>query len=257
MASDLRGSWAAVTGASSGIGAATAAELAARGCNLVLGARRMDRLEALRQDVHRSHPDTRVELVPLDVTDSTSCEAFARAAEAADVLVNNAGLALGRDPVAQGDEAEWRSMIETNVLGLLRVTRLLLPKMIERRRGTVVNVGSIAGIEAYAGGAVYCGTKAAVRSISKALRHELLGTGVRVCNVEPAAVHTEFSEVRFRGNRELAAQVYEGFEPLSAADVAEAIGFLVSRPPHVTVEELVLYPTDQASPTAFHRSSRT
>ena len=255
MAGDQRKNLAAITGASSGIGAATAAELAARGFDLVLGARRMDRLEALRRDVHRSHPGTRVELVELDVTDPEACRDFARAADQAAILVNNAGLALGREPLAEGHEADWQAMMETNVLGLLRITRLLLPKMIERRAGTVVMVGSIAGIEAYAGGAVYCATKAGVRSIAKALRHELLGTGVRVCNVEPAAVHTEFSEVRFRGDAAQAARVYQGFEPLAAADVAEAIGFMVSRPPHVTVEELVLYPTAQASPTAFHRTS--
>jgi len=253
MARNLRGVRAAITGASAGIGAATAAELAALGCELVLGARRMERLEAVRSDILSVHPDARVEIVPLDVTDPAQCEAFARAAGEVEILVNNAGLARGREPVAEGSEADWREMIETNLLGLLRITRLLLPGMIERRRGTVVNLGSVAGVEAYAGGAVYCATKAGVRSITKALRHELLGTGVRVCNVEPGAVHTEFSEVRFRGDVARAAKVYEGFHALTAGDVAEVIAFLVSRPAHVDIEELVLYPTAQASPSAFHR----
>jgi 3-hydroxy acid dehydrogenase / malonic semialdehyde reductase len=253
MARDLQGVRAAITGASAGIGAATAAELAARGCHLVLGARRTDRLEALRADVHAAHPDAEVTLVALDVTDPASCAAFASAAAEADILVNNAGLARGADKVVDADEADWREMIETNVMGLLRITRLILPGMIARKRGTVVNVGSVAGLEAYPGGAVYCATKAGVRSISKALRHELLGTGVRVCNVEPGAVQTEFSQVRFGGDEARAARVYQGFTPLTAEDVAEAIGFLVSRPPHVDVEELVLYPTAQASTMAFHR----
>ena len=253
MARNLEGVLAAVTGASSGIGAATAAELSARGCALILGARRIDRLERVRAEIHALRPDARVEILPLDVTDPDSCSAFAHAARDAEILVNNAGLARGREGVAEGSEADWREMIETNLLGLLRLTRLLLPGMIARGRGTVVNVGSVAGIEAYAGGAVYCATKAGVRSITKALRHELLGTGVRVCNVEPGAVQTEFSEVRFRGDVARAAQVYQGFEPLTARDVAEAIGFMVTRPLHVDVEELGLYPTAQASPSAFAR----
>ncbi len=253
MARNLHGVRAVVTGASAGIGAATAAELVARGCELVLGARRMDRLEALRADIHAVHRDARVTLLPLDVTDAASCAAFAQAAGEVDILVNNAGLARGSDKVVDASEADWREMVETNVLGLLRITQLFLPGMIARKRGTIVNVGSVAGLEPYPGGSVYCATKASVRSISKVLRHELLGTGVRVCNVEPGAVHTEFSAVRFRGDEARDDKVYQGFTPLTAEDVAEAIGFLVSRPPHVDVEELVLYPTAQASTMAFHR----
>ncbi|MFO7157235.1 MAG: SDR family NAD(P)-dependent oxidoreductase [Pseudomonadota bacterium] len=245
----LQGTWAVVTGASAGIGAATARALARLGCNLVLGARRVDRLEALRPELG----DVEVRILSLDVTSPESCEAFAAHATEAEILVNNAGLARGVDPVAQGREEDWREMIETNLVGLLRLTRLLLPRMIERRRGTIVNVGSVAGLEAYPGGAVYCATKAGVRSITKALRHELLGTGIRVANVEPGAVETEFSLVRFSGDAERARKVYEGFTPLTAEDVAEAIAFVVSRPPHVNIEELVLYPTAQASTMAFHR----
>lgn len=244
----LEGKWAVVTGASSGIGAATARELARLGCKLVLGARRVERLEALRAELGveaRAHP--------LDVTSPESCEAFAAQAGDADILVNNAGLARGTDPLVQGSEDDWRQMIETNLMGLLRVTRRFLPRMIERGGGTIVNVGSVAGIEAYPGGAVYCATKAGVRSITKALRHELLGTGVRVANVEPGAVETEFSLVRFAGDEARAEKVYQGFTPLTAQDVAEAIAFLVSRPPHMTIEEMVLYPTAQAGTMSIHR----
>lgn len=245
----LEGKWAVVTGASSGIGAATARELARLGCRLVLGARRVERLEALRAELS----EVEVRVLPLDVTAPESCEAFAAGAGEAEILVNNAGLARGTDPVVQGSEEDWRQMIETNVMGLLRITRLFLPRMIERGSGTIVNVGSVAGIEAYPGGAVYCATKAGVRSITKALRHELLGTGVRVANVEPGAVETEFSLVRFSGDEERARKVYQGFTPLAAQDVAEAIAFLVSRPPHMTIEEMVLYPTAQAGTMSIHR----
>lgn len=245
----LEGQWAVVTGASAGIGEATARALAAQGCNLVLGARRVDRLEALRSELS----GVEVRFHALDVTSPKSCEAFAAQVPQVDLLVNNAGLARGTDPVATGDEADWVQMMDTNVLGLLRMTKLFLPRMIDQGRGTIVNVGSVAGLEPYPGGAVYCATKAGVRSISKALRHELLGTGVRVCNVEPGAVETEFSKVRFHGDEARARAVYEGFEPLSAKDIAETIAFVATRPPHMTIEEMVIYPTAQAGTMSFHR----
>lgn len=248
---NLKGSWAVVTGASAGIGAATARELAALGCNLVLGARRVERLEALRDEL----AGVEVRALPLDVTSRESCEAFASAIETPEILVNNAGLARGTEFLVEGDEEDWRIMMETNLMGLLRVTRLFLPKMIERKRGTIVNVGSVAGLEPYPRGAVYCATKSGVRSISKALRHELLGTGVRVSNIEPGAVETEFSVVRYKGDTERAKEVYRGWTPLVARDVAQAIAFVVSRPAHMTIEEMVIYPTDQAGTMAVHRSS--
>jgi len=257
MASRIEGRLAVVTGASAGIGAATAMELASHGARLVLGARRMERLEEVRAAILGAHPKAHVAIAPLDVTDPASCERFARSAEqegSVEILVNNAGLARGTDPVATGREEDWQEMFDTNLLGLLRITRLFLPGMIERQRGTVVQLGSVAGLEAYPGGAAYCASKAGVRSITKALRHELLGTGVRVCNVEPGAVETEFSLVRFRGDAERAGLVYRGFTPLSPRDVAEVVAFLVTRPTHVNVEELVLYPTAQAGTMSFHRS---
>lgn len=256
MARNLVGRLAVITGASSGIGAATARELAALGCSLLLGARRVDRLETLRKEILQAHPAARIQIESLDVTDALSCASFARAAHAmghVEILINNAGLARGTDKVVAADEADWREMIDTNLLGLLRITRIFLPGMLTRKSGTIVNLGSVAGIEAYPGGAVYCATKAGVRSITKALRHEVLGKNIRVCNVEPGAVATEFSDVRFRGDEERAQKVYEGFTPLTAEDVAEAIAFVVSRPPHMTIEEMVLYPTAQAGTMAVHR----
>ena len=245
----LEGKWAVITGASAGIGAATARELARRGMNLVLGARRVERLEALRSELSQ----VEVRAIPLDVTSRESCEAFAAQAQEAEILVNNAGLARGLDEVVRGREEDWRVMMETNLMGLLRLTRLFLPQMIERKNGTIVNVGSVAGIEAYPRAAVYCATKAGVRSITKALRHELLGAGVGGCKAKAGGVETEFSLVRFSGDEARAKKVYQGFTPLTAEDVAEAIGFVVSRPPHMTVEEMVLYPTAQAGTMALHR----
>ncbi len=258
MALPLEGKLAVVTGASSGIGEATAIALARLGCRLFVGARRIERLEALRERIVAEVPGAEVRVHTLDVTVPDSCRAFCAAVEQAgevEILVNNAGKALGADPVVSAPEEPWREMIETNVMGLLRITRLLLPGMVARKRGTIVNVGSIAGLEPYAGGSVYCGSKAAVRSIGKAMRHELLGTGVRVCTVEPAAVETEFSEVRFGGDKARAKNVYRGFQPLSAVDIAEVVAFAVTRPPHVVIEELSVWPVAQASPTAYFRES--
>jgi NADP-dependent 3-hydroxy acid dehydrogenase YdfG len=256
MAGKLSGRLAVITGASAGIGAAVAKELASQGCALLLGARRLEKLEALRQELLAAHPGARVEVGRLDVTDAALAAGFAMQAHRLgpiEILINNAGLARGTAKVAAAEEADWQEMIDTNLMGLLRMTRLFLPGMITRKRGTIVNLGSVAGLEPYPGGAVYCATKAGVRSITKALRHELLGKGVRVCNVEPGAVQTEFSDVRFRGDEARAHAVYEGYTPLTAEDVAEAIGFVVSRPPHVNIEELVLYPTAQAGTMALHR----
>lgn len=259
MAIELNGKLAVITGASAGIGAATARELASRGMRLLLGARRLTKLEEVRDRILEVHPHAAITLATLDVTDPASCADFASGAMREgeiEVLVNNAGLARGTDKVVDGSEADWAEMLDTNLLGLLRITRLFLPAMIARRGGTIVQLGSVAGLEAYPGGAVYCATKAGVRSITKALRHELLGTGVRVCNVEPGAVETEFSLVRFHGDEARASRVYEGYRPLDPADVAEAIGFVVSRPGHVDIEELVLYPTAQAGTMAVHREQR-
>ena len=254
--STIRGSWALVTGATSGFGEAIARRLAAEGCALAITGRREDRLERVAAEIRQAH---QVDVVTLafDVRDRTATERALAQADAllakTDILVNNAGLALALDPVQAGSPDDWDQMIDTNVKGLLYVTRTVLPGMTERRRGHVVNIGSVAGHIVYAGGAVYAATKFAVRAISDALRYDVLGTGVRVTNVEPGLAETEFSLVRFGGDRERAASVYKGVEPLRAEDVADAVAWAVTRPPHVNVQTILLMPTDQAGPHALHR----
>jgi 3-hydroxy acid dehydrogenase/malonic semialdehyde reductase len=253
---DLHGRWAMVTGATSGFGEATARRLAAEGCHVAVTGRRRDRLERVASEIASRH---RVEVLPLefDVRDRASVERALRSAasllDRLDILVNNAGLALALEPLQAGDPDDWDQMIDTNVKGLLYVTRAVLPGMVARRRGHVVQIGSVAGHEVYAGGAVYAATKFAVRAISDAIRYDVLGTGVRVTNVEPGLAETEFSIVRFKGDRARAAAVYEGVEPLRAEDIADAVAWAVTRPAHVDVQSILLMPTDQASPHALHR----
>ena len=257
---DLRGLVAVVTGASAGIGEATARRLAARGMDLVLGARRAERLEALAAELGQAHG---VRCLPhaLDVRENASVDAFVAAAEAfageagVHLLVNNAGLALGvaRLPTATlDDEADWERMLDTNVKGLLKVTRRFLPGLVARGAGHVVNIGSLAGIETYEGGSVYCASKAAVRVVSKALRLELLGTGVRVCCINPGLVNTEFSFVRLR-DQGAADGVYKGMTPLTGLEVARAVEWVASLPAFMSIEELNLQPQDQASAQKVHR----
>jgi NADP-dependent 3-hydroxy acid dehydrogenase YdfG len=232
---------AAITGASSGIGAATARALAGDGFQLVLGARRFERLEEIAAEVSG-------EAVVLDVTDPESVEDFAARISRCDVLVNNAGGALGLGALAEADEDQWLRMYEANVLGTMRMTRALLPALIA--------VTSIAGFEAYRGGAGYIAAKHAQRSILRVLRLELLGEPVRVTEVAPGMVETEFSLVRFGGDEEAARRVYEGMAPLSAEDVAECIRWAVAQPSHVNVDEIVVRPRDQAAATEVHREAR-
>ncbi|MBL8723838.1 MAG: SDR family NAD(P)-dependent oxidoreductase [Planctomycetes bacterium] len=239
-----------VTGASSGIGAACARAFAAHGDRLSLGARRRDRLTGLVEGAC---------IAPLDVTSPTSIERFLAAATAAhgpiDVLVNNAGLARGVEKIAEGTGEAWREMLETNVIGLLEVTRRVLPTMMAQGRGHIVVIGSIAGHKAYPGGGVYCGSKRALQPICEAIRMETLGHGIRVTSVDPGMVETEFSVVRFRGDAERAAKVYQGTRPLQAADVAECVLFATTRPAHVNLDTIVVMPTDQASPHHVHRAT--
>jgi NADP-dependent 3-hydroxy acid dehydrogenase YdfG len=237
---------AAITGASSGIGAATARALASEGYRTVLGARRLDRLERLAEEIGG-------EAIALDVTDPASIGDFVAAVDRCDVLVNNAGGALGLDPLAEADDEKWLAMYESNVMGTMRMTRALLPKLIESGDGHVVAVTSIAAIEPYRGGAGYNAAKHAQRAVLRVLRQELLGQPVRVTEVAPGMVETEFSLVRFEGDEEAAARVYEGMRPLSAADVAECIRWALAQPPHVNVDEIVVRPRDQATATDVHR----
>jgi 3-hydroxy acid dehydrogenase/malonic semialdehyde reductase len=239
-----------VTGASSGIGAATAEALSALGARLSIGARRVDRLDGIGPDgTFRG---------ALDVTDEESVERFLASARAEhgpiDILVNNAGLARGVETVASADGVAWREMIETNVVGLLHVTRRVVGEMTSRGSGDIVMIGSVAGREAYEGGSVYCGTKHAVSAITRTLRYELLGTGVRVSIVDPGMVETEFSLVRFRGDRSAADKVYDGMRPLLGEDIAQCIEFIVTRPPHVSIDSMLVMPTDQASAKRVHRN---
>jgi NADP-dependent 3-hydroxy acid dehydrogenase YdfG len=237
---------AAITGASSGIGAATARALAADGYRTILGARRLDRLEELAAELGG-------EAIALDVADPASVESFAAAIECCDVLVNNAGGALGLEPLAEADEAKWLAMYESNVLGTMRMTRALLPRLIGSGDGHVVTVTSIAAIEPYRGGAGYNAAKHAQRAMLRVLRQELLGEPVRVTEVAPGMVETEFSLVRFDGDEDRARRVYDGMQPLSAADVAECIRWALAQPPHVNVDEIVVRPRDQATATEVHR----
>jgi NADP-dependent 3-hydroxy acid dehydrogenase YdfG len=236
-----------VSGASSGIGAATALQLAGAGFDVVAGARRLDRLDELAA----AHPAIRV--LPLDVTDPASVEVFAAAVAQCSVLVNNAGGALGTDSVADADEARWRTMWETNVLGTLRMTRAFLGKLIASGDGVVINVGSVAAFEPYPGGAGYNAAKAGERALTDVLRMELLGRPVRVGEIDPGMVDTEFSVVRFGGDEARARAVYEGVVPLTAEDVAECIVFMVTRPSHVDIDSVVIRPRDQARVHLVHR----
>jgi len=239
---------AVVTGASSGIGAATARALAADGFRVVVGARRLDRLEQLAAE-------TGGEAHPLDVADPGSVAAFVERLPRCDVLVNSAGGALGLEPVGEAEEEKWRQMYEANVLGTMRMTRALLPRLVESGDGHVVAVTSIAGFESYRGGAGYIAAKHAQRSTLRVLRLELLGQPVRVTEVAPGMVETEFSLVRFGGDEEAARRVYAGMEPLRAEDVAECIRWAVAQPARVNVDEIVVRPRDQATAADVHRAS--
>lgn len=251
----LQGATVLVTGASSGIGRACAEAFGRAGARLLLCARREDRLAKVAAGLG----DAEVHTFVLDVRDRVAVEAaIAGLPEGwrdVDVLVNNAGLAAGLAPLQEGDPDDWEQMLDTNVKGLLWVTRAVLPGMLARGRGHVVNIGSIAGHETYPSGAVYCASKAAVDRITKGLRMDVLGSGVKVSTVDPGLVETEFSTVRFRGDAERAAQVYEGLTPLRGADVAEAVVWTADRPAHVQVAEIVLLAGAQAAATMVARDA--
>ncbi len=237
-----------ITGASSGIGRATAQAVAGPDVALSLGARRTERLEGVAEGAF-THS--------LDVTDEASVEAFLTASIAAngpiDVLVNNAGLARDIELVSNANGKAWREMMETNVMGVMHITRRVLPAMLERGAGDIVMIGSIAGHESYEGGSAYCASKSALMAFTKGLRYETYNQGVRVMSVDPGLVETEFSEVRFRGDLEKAAQVYAGTRALQADDVAACVAFALSRPAHVNLDTILVMPTDQASPKRVHR----
>ncbi len=244
-----------ITGASSGIGAACARVFAGAGAKLILAARRLDRLEQLVLTLHGT--SGQIHLLQLDVRDRSAVESaifnLPPSWSNIDILINNAGLSRGLSKLHEGNIQDWEEMIDTNIKGLLYLTRYVTPGMISRDRGHVVNLGSIAGHQTYPGGNVYCGTKAAVQAISEGLKQDLLGTPVRVTSVDPGMVETEFSEVRFHGDTERGKKVYQGVTPLTPDDVADVIFFCVTRPPHVNINEVVLMPVDQASTTLVNR----
>ena len=244
---------ALITGASSGIGFATAELLAEEGLDLLLVARREDRLKKLKSKLEKKFK-IKVHIAAADMRSVKGIQAIAKAKNfsSVDLLVNNAGLARGTSKLQEADPAEWDEMLETNVNGLLRLTRAVLPNMIKNDRGHIVNLGSVAGRWIYPGGAVYCASKFAVRAISEGLRLDLMGTPLRVTNIEPGMVETEFSEVRFQ-DKDRAKSVYKGMTPLSAKDIAECIVWSVQRPKHVNIQEMVIFPTDQAAIQAVHR----
>ena len=248
----LKGRLALITGATAGIGEATANRLADAGCSLILTGRREERLSALKNTLSKK---VEVQTLAFDVSDRVACEKAMASInhDKIDILVNNAGLAKGVEPIPSAKIDDWEEMIDTNVLGLLVMTRLILPSMMKRKRGDIINIGSVAGRWSYPGGGVYCATKAAVRAITEGLRMDVMGTGVRVTNIAPGMIETEFSDVRL-GSKEAAHKVYQGMTPLSAHDIADAITWCLERPPHVNVQEMIIFPTDQAGVGYVHRA---
>jgi NADP-dependent 3-hydroxy acid dehydrogenase YdfG len=266
----LKNKWILITGASSGFGAAAARAFGAEGTKLLLGARRVDRLKQVAAESRRAGAGEAL-FHELDVSKTASVEAFIAWAKSKilepgrqtpdpaglHVLINNAGGAHGLDTIVEGKDADWEAMIQSNVLGVLRMTRAALPLMPHDAGATIINIGSVAGHTAYEGGAVYCAAKAGELQITRALRLELLGTGIRVGTVDPGLAETEFSLVRFKGDAAGAKKVYEGTHPLMAGDIAEILVWIASRPPHVNIDELIVKPVDQAAVGKVYRRTKT
>ena len=244
-----------ITGATAGIGKATAEIFAQSECNLVINGRRKTRLEELKQRLESEHKIT-VETAPFDVSKRKQCESFVSSlTHPIQILVNNAGLAKGVDPIYDAQINDWDTMIDTNVKGLMMMTRLIAPQMKDRNSGHIINIGSIAGHESYPGGSVYCSTKHAVKAFTEATKKDLHGTKVRVSMVSPGLVETEFSEVRFKGDKERASEVYKDMKPLVAEDIAEIVHFMANRPPHVNIMDSVVFPVAQSSSTMVYREN--
>ena len=248
--------YAFITGASSGFGAAIASSLAKEGYGLILTARRLDRLVALKETLAEVSPDIIIGAV--DVRDRLAVNQWVErlddvVKQNVSILINNAGLAAGRAPIDQGLVSDWEQMIDTNLTGLLYVSQAVIPLMKAREEGLIINITSIAGKEAYPQGNVYCATKAAVDQLTKGMRMDLLPFGIRVSSIAPGAAETEFSLVRFKGDEDQASAVYQGFTPLDAKDITDAVQFIVTRPPHVSIHDLVIMPSAQASATLFKK----
>jgi 3-hydroxy acid dehydrogenase / malonic semialdehyde reductase len=248
-----------ITGASSGIGAACAKVFADAGARLILASRRIEKLQQLATTLQLTSQTSY--LVQLDVRDRIAVESAISTLPSQwsniDILINNAGLSRGLDKLHEGNYSDWEEMIDTNIKGLLYLTRYVVPGMVQRGNGHIVNIGSIAGHQTYPGGNVYCGTKAAVKAISEGLKQDLLGTPIRVTSVDPGMVETEFSQVRFHGDTQRAEKVYQGITPLTADDIADTIFFCATRPKHVNINEVILMPVDQSSATLVNRRSES
>lgn len=247
-----------ITGATAGFGEACAYKFAENGYNLILNGRRNERLELLKEKLQKLF-NVNIHLLPFDVRNKeqvfTSLEQVPQEWRSIDVLVNNAGLALGRDLIQEGDIEDWDTMIDTNVKGLLYVTRAVVPWMIENKKGHIINLGSIAGKEVYERGNVYCASKFAVDALTKSMRIDLLEHQIKVTSINPGAAETEFSLVRFKGNEEASKKIYEGYTPLTAKDVAEVVYYVTTLPQHVCVNELSITSTQQASAVYFNKKS--
>ncbi|KAI8365364.1 uncharacterized protein BYT42DRAFT_589662 [Radiomyces spectabilis] len=250
----LKGKNVLITGASSGIGEACAREFAKEGSNLILAARRLERLENLKKELKQQYGNIDIHTVALDVSKKQYIDcAVIPLKEKIDVLVNNAGLVIGVDHLADVSEEAFDTMMDTNVKGLVFLTQAILPGMKARQTGHIINLGSVAGKQSYPGGSIYCASKHAVDAISRALLYELVNTPIRVSQICPGLVNTEFSTVRFRGDKEKADNVYKGVEPLVGQDIAELITFTASRPPHVNICDMLVFPTQQADARTVHR----
>ncbi|NPA74063.1 MAG: SDR family NAD(P)-dependent oxidoreductase [Epsilonproteobacteria bacterium] len=254
---NLKGKTALVTGATSGIGEAIAKMLAQMGVNVILHGRNKDRLLSLQESLQRDYNS--IDIIDFDIRDKeetlSKIKELLKSKEI-DILINSAGLAVGLDRFDEGDIEDWEEMIDANVKGLLYITRSILPQMRKRDKGHIVNLGSIAGIMAYPKGNVYCATKAAVGMLSDALNADLLGTNIRVSCVEPGAVETNFSNVRFKGDTKKAKKVYEGYKPLSAEDVAYLVIYILNVPDHVNIQHALIMPTAQRNPYLLHRENK-
>lgn len=260
MKFSLKNKWVLITGASSGFGAAAATAFAAEGANLLLGARRMDRLEKVADEAKKAGAPA-AHYHSLDVSQTPSVEKFVAWAKgktgSLHVLINNAGGAHGLDTVAEGKDEDWETMLQTNVLGILRVTRAALPLMSRDDGATIQNIGSLAARAAYAGGSAYCAAKAGELQITRVLRQELFGTGIRVSSIDPGLAETEFSVVRFKGDTKKAKDLYSGTNPLVATDIAETLVWVATRPAHVNIDEMLIKPVDQANVgKVFKRTSK-
>lgn len=246
---------ALITGATSGIGEACARRFADGGYDLIITGRRAEKLAAIKEDIEAQ--GTKVKTLTFDVRDADAAETAINSLEPEwrnlDVLINNAGLALGLDKEFEGDPVDWNTMIDTNIKGLLTMTRLIVPGMVKRNEGHVINIGSVAGDAAYACGNVYCATKAAVKALSDGLRIDVADTAVRVTNLKPGLVETNFSNVRFHGDSQRADNVYKGIQPLTGADIADVAYYAASAPKHVQIAEVLILATHQASGSVIHR----